>query len=53
MKFQYAFQQIVDLKENERSQAEWHLSEAIGLFNREQKNLLHLHEKKRSCRKVF
>lgn len=50
MKFQYAFQQIVDLKENERSQAEWHLSEAIGLFNREQKNLLHLHEKKRSCK---
>lgn len=47
MKFQYAFQQIVDLKENERSQAEWHLSEAIGMFNQEQRYLRHLHEKKK------
>ncbi|MFC0214338.1 flagellar export protein FliJ [Paenibacillus chartarius] len=36
MKFRYAFQQIVDLKNNERTQAEWVLSEAIGVLRTEQ-----------------
>ncbi|WP_068774626.1 flagellar export protein FliJ [Paenibacillus sp. FJAT-26967] len=39
MKFQYAFQQIVNLKNNERSQAEWNLSSAIGKLNIEESSL--------------
>lgn len=42
MKFRYAFQQIVDLKNNERIQAEWVLSEAIGRLNVEQSTLQEL-----------
>ncbi|OZB97800.1 flagellar export protein FliJ [Paenibacillus sp. XY044] len=39
MRFQYAFQKIVDLKSNERTQAEWMLSSAIGKLQAEEKSL--------------
>lgn len=39
MRFQYAFQKIVDLKSNERTQAEWMLSSAIGRLQAEEKSL--------------
>ncbi|OME89557.1 MULTISPECIES: flagellar export protein FliJ [Paenibacillus] len=44
MKFQYAFQKIVDLKSNEKTQAEWMLSSAIGKLQAEEKNLNELYE---------
>ncbi|NEW05546.1 flagellar export protein FliJ [Paenibacillus sp. SYP-B3998] len=46
MKFRYSFQQIVDLKNNERTQAEWILSEAIGHLRSEETNLHVLFEEK-------
>lgn len=42
MKFQYAFQKIVDLKSNEKTQAEWMLSSAIGKLQAEEKSLSEL-----------
>ncbi|MBB3125882.1 flagellar FliJ protein [Paenibacillus rhizosphaerae] len=39
MRFQYTFQKIVDLKSNERTQAEWMLSSAIGKLQAEEKSL--------------
>lgn len=39
MRFRYSFQQIVDLKNNERTQAEWILSEAIGRLRTEESSL--------------
>jgi flagellar protein FliJ len=44
MKFHYAFQKIVDLKSNEKTQAEWMLSSAIGKLQAEEKNLNELYE---------
>lgn len=44
MKFQYAFQKIVDLKSNEKTQAEWMLSSAIGKLQAEEKSLNELYE---------
>jgi flagellar FliJ protein len=46
MKFRYSFQQIVDLKNNEKTQAEWVLSEALGHLRTEETNLFQLSEKK-------
>ncbi|WP_248926373.1 flagellar export protein FliJ [Paenibacillus hamazuiensis] len=46
MRFQYAFQKIVDLKNNERTQAEWVLSQAIGQLNSEKESLASLHSAK-------
>ncbi|MNV64393.1 Flagellar FliJ protein [compost metagenome] len=46
MSFRYSFQQIVDLKNNERTQAEWILSEAIGQLRNEETSLNCLFEKK-------
>jgi flagellar FliJ protein len=46
MKFRYAFQQIVDLKNTERTQAEWVLSEAIGKLQSEQSSLAELEGEK-------
>ncbi|MFC5448340.1 flagellar export protein FliJ [Paenibacillus aestuarii] len=46
MKFRYSFQQIVDLKNNERTQAEWVLSEAIGCLRNEETHLQNLFEEK-------
>lgn len=39
MKFRYSFQKIVDLKNNERNQAEWVLSKAIGTLKNEETRL--------------
>ena len=44
MKFHYAFQKIVDLKTNEKTQAEWMLSSAIGHLQAEEKSLCELAE---------
>lgn len=44
MKFRYAFQKIVDLKSNEKTQAEWMLSMAIGKLQAEEKSLGELME---------
>lgn len=44
MKFHYAFQKIVDLKGNEKTQAEWMLSSAIGKLQAEEKSLSDLFE---------
>jgi flagellar FliJ protein len=46
MKFKYSFQQIVDLKNNERTQAEWILSEALDRLRTEETSLYDLSEKK-------
>lgn len=42
MRFHYAFQNIVDLKSNEKSQAEWMLSTAIGKLQDEERSLCEL-----------
>jgi flagellar FliJ protein len=46
MRFRYAFQKIVDLKTNEKTQAEWMLSEAIGKVREEEISLSELHSAK-------
>jgi flagellar FliJ protein len=46
MKFRYSFQKIVDLKNNEKTQAEWVLSEALGRLRTEETSLSHLSEQK-------
>jgi flagellar FliJ protein len=46
MKFRYSFQQIVNLKNNEKTQAEWVLSEAIGRLRSEETSLFQLSEQK-------
>ncbi|NOV03168.1 flagellar export protein FliJ [Paenibacillus planticolens] len=46
MHFRYSFQQIVDLKNNERTQAEWILSEAMGQLRNEETSLRGLFEQK-------
>ncbi|MEK3915416.1 flagellar export protein FliJ [Paenibacillus sp. FSL H7-0331] len=38
-RFKYAFQKIVDLKANEKTQAEWMLSEAIGKVREEESSM--------------
>ncbi|WP_261306027.1 flagellar export protein FliJ [Paenibacillus andongensis] len=48
MNFRYSFQQIVDLKNNERTQAEWILSEAMGQLRNEETSLHGLFEQKDS-----
>ncbi|MFB5673594.1 flagellar export protein FliJ [Paenibacillus terreus] len=42
MKFQYSFQKVVDLKSNEKSQAEWMLSSALGKLQSEEQTLQQL-----------
>ncbi|CAM2895265.1 flagellar export protein FliJ [Paenibacillus sediminis] len=39
MNFQYTFQKVVDLKTNEKTQAEWLLSNAIGNLQAEEQSL--------------
>ena len=46
-KFQYGFQKIVDLKSNEKTQAEWLLSTAIGKLQLEEQTLEELQSEKR------
>ncbi|MEC0123879.1 flagellar export protein FliJ [Paenibacillus pabuli] len=47
MKFRYHFQKVVDLKSNEKTQAEWMLSTAIGKLQTEEEHLLQLMNDKR------
>ncbi|WP_138493977.1 flagellar export protein FliJ [Paenibacillus pinistramenti] len=47
MKFNYAFQKVVDLKTNEKRQAEWMLSAAVGILQNEMSSLEQLLEDKR------
>lgn len=42
MKFRYAFQKIVDLKSNEKTQAEWLLSSAVTQLREEESSLSEL-----------
>ncbi|WP_434751688.1 flagellar export protein FliJ [Paenibacillus amylolyticus] len=42
MKFRYHFQKVVDLKSNEKTQAEWMLSTAIGKLQTEEEHLMQL-----------
>lgn len=42
MKFRYPLQKLVDLKSNEKEQAEWLLSEAIVVLNEEQEAMRRL-----------
>jgi flagellar protein FliJ len=46
MKFKYSFQQIVNLKNNEKTQAEWILSEALDRLRMEESSLYDLSEQK-------
>lgn len=39
MRFRYSYQKIVDLKENEKTQAEWILTSAVGKLREEEKSL--------------
>lgn len=39
MKFRYVYQKVVDLKSNEKTQAEWMLSAAVGQLQFEQQTL--------------
>jgi|HigsolmetaAR203D_1030402.scaffolds.fasta_scaffold01329_10 flagellar FliJ protein len=47
MGFRYALQKIVDLKQSEKSQAEWILADAIQALRREEAALQELREEKR------
>lgn len=44
MRFRYGLQKIVDYKQNEKTQAEWLLSEAIALLRREEATLKELEQ---------
>lgn len=44
MKFRYVYQKVVDLKSNEKTQAEWMLSAAVGQLQLEQHSLDQLFE---------
>ncbi|TNJ64295.1 flagellar export protein FliJ [Paenibacillus hemerocallicola] len=44
MRFRYPLQKLVDLKTNEKEQAEWMLSEAVGQLQQEQQALTELEE---------
>lgn len=46
MKFHYNFQKVVDLKGNERTQAEWMLSNALGELEAQEKSLAELTEQR-------
>ncbi|MDR6883859.1 flagellar export protein FliJ [Bacillus sp. 3255] len=46
MHFRYSFQQILNLKNNERTQAEWILSEAMGQLRNEETSLHGLFQQK-------
>lgn len=48
MRFRYVYQKVVDLKSNEKTQAEWMLSAAVGHLQSEQRSLDTLFEDKRA-----
>lgn len=46
MRYRYPFQKLLDLKTNEKEQAEWNLSDAIGQLQQEQLSLSALTEER-------
>lgn len=48
MRFRYSFEKIVELKTNEKTQAEWMLSKAIGKLREEESSLEQLQDQKNS-----
>ncbi|WP_410769256.1 flagellar export protein FliJ [Fontibacillus sp. BL9] len=46
MRFRYVYQKVVDLKTNEKTQAEWMLSAAVGILQAEQYSLEQLLEER-------
>lgn len=50
MRFRYSFQKIVDLKTNEKTQAEWILSGAVGQLREEEQHLTTLFTEKEEVR---
>jgi flagellar protein FliJ len=50
MRFRYSFQKIVDLKTNEKTQAEWILSGAVGRLREEELSLTTLFTEKEEVR---
>ncbi|WP_334072984.1 MULTISPECIES: flagellar export protein FliJ [Paenibacillus] len=46
MRFRYVYQKVVDLKSNEKTQAEWMLSAAVGILQAEQCSLEQLVEER-------
>ncbi|QWU14174.1 flagellar FliJ protein [Paenibacillus sophorae] len=46
MRFHYSFQKVVDLKGNEKTQAEWLLSNALGELQAQEKSLVELMEQR-------
>ncbi|MDQ0090624.1 flagellar FliJ protein [Paenibacillus anaericanus] len=53
MRFRYVYQKVVDLKSNEKTQAEWMLSAAVGHLQSEQRSLDRLFEDKRATFSVI
>lgn len=53
MKFRYVYQKIVDLKTNEKTQAEWMLSEAVTQLQVEQRSLEQLFEDRKQTAAVI
>lgn len=51
MKFRYSFQKIVDLKTNEKTQAEWILSGAVVRLKEEEESLTNLFSEKDEIRR--
>ncbi|AIQ69425.1 flagellar export protein FliJ [Paenibacillus graminis] len=47
MRFHYTFQKVVDLKANEKTQAEWMLSSALGELQAQERKLQDLLEQRR------
>jgi flagellar FliJ protein len=47
LQFRYPLQKLVDLKTNEKEQAEWMLSEALGRLSREEQSLKELEDEQR------
>lgn len=53
MRFQYRLQKILDLKNNERTQAEWMLSAALSQLHNEKEQLEHLLESKEQLGQIL
>ncbi|MBB6019346.1 flagellar FliJ protein [Paenibacillus sp. JGP012] len=53
MKFRYHFQKVVDLKSNEKTQAEWMLSSAIGKLQTEEEHLMQLINDRNSLMEII
>lgn len=53
MRFRYVYQKVVDLKSNEKTQAEWMLSAAVGQLQAEQRSLEQLLEEQEQTAMVL